>query len=101
MFAAIFNIDKVVATFTGRLPLLSRNYCSTPLPLDIDDEPFLSSTVPLADTIQDLDDRGWGRNGKIYATTILRARTTLAFIRDAILEIALGPSPDRNKEALL
>ncbi|CAM1502487.1 Fc.00g044710.m01.CDS01 [Cosmosporella sp. VM-42] len=61
--------------------------------------PKLSSQVSIS--LERLDEKGWGCDGKIHATTILRARTTLAFIRDAILEIALGPSPDCNKDALL
>lgn len=90
LFAVLFNIDKVMATFTGRPPLLTRRYCSTPLPLDISDEVLLSNAPEHLDKSRHVDEHGWNRDGKIHSTTILRARTILAFIRDAILELAIG-----------
>lgn len=101
VFAAVYNIDKVAATFTGRPPLMGHRYSSTPLPLDINDERLLSG--PPSPHLQDykLDDNGWNTDGKIYSTTILRARTMLSFIREGILEIALQVSGFPNTEALL
>ncbi|KAF5867078.1 hypothetical protein ETB97_003998 [Aspergillus alliaceus] len=85
--AAVFNIDKVLSAFTGRPPLLNRLHTSTKLPLDISDDVLLSAK--LQESVAKLDDNGWNQNGHIYSTTILRARTLFAKIREEILEITL------------
>lgn len=90
IFGAVFNIDKVNATYFGRPPLLNRRYSSTSLPLDLSDEVLLEGGDALARAVEALDEDGWNTEGKLYTTTILRARTSLSYIRDAILEIALG-----------
>lgn len=92
IFAVVFNIDKVIGTFTGRPPMLSRRYCSTPLPLDLSDEALLSNEQEMAAAAARLDANGWNRDNKIYSKTVLRARTMFAFVRDGILELALGPT---------
>jgi hypothetical protein len=89
IYAAVFNIDKVVSTFTGRPPMLSHRYSSTPLPLDLSDEQLLSDPASLSESIGRLDGNGWSTDGQIYSTTILRARTSFSFIRGEILDIAL------------
>lgn len=40
-FAAMYIIDKVFGTFTGRPPLLGRRFVSSELPLDVSDETLL------------------------------------------------------------
>lgn len=101
IFAAIFNIDKVVATFAGRPPLISRRFSSTPLPLDVSDELLLSPDSSGHIQRQHLDENGWNIDGKIYSTTMLRARTMLSFIRDAILEVALQEPDHSSVDVLL
>lgn len=85
VFAAVFNIDKVISTFTGRPPMLSHACSSTCLPLDLSDEALLSSDLLAAAT--ELDSHGWNKYGRIYSTTILRSRTMFAKIRHEILEL--------------
>lgn len=97
IYAAVFNIDKVTATLMGRPPFLSRRYSSTPLPLDLSDESVLAGEPHLSDAVSSLDAEGWNTEGQIYSTTILRARTMFAYIRDEILVLALG-SEDVNVE---
>lgn len=92
LFAAVFNIDKVIATFAGRPPLISRRFASMPLPLDLSDEVLLTPDPTGSIQRQHLDENGWSTDGVIHSTTMLRARTILSFIRDAILEIALQDS---------
>lgn len=93
-YAAVFNIDKVIATFTGRPPMLSHRYSSTPLPLDLSDEQLLSNPETLAKILEGLDANGWNSDGQIYSTTILRARTSFSIIRGEVLDIALCPTID-------
>lgn len=84
------TLDKVVSTYTGRPPLISQRFVSTPPPLDIPDE-VLFGMVPWEDGMLDAD--GWNTSGRIYAVTQLRARLMISEIRDPILEIALQANP--------
>ncbi|KAI2822908.1 transcriptional regulator family: Fungal Specific TF [Aspergillus niger] len=88
LYAAVFNIDKVISTFTGRPPLLSQAYSSTKLPLDLSDDTLLSGNFPSA--AAQLDPNGWNTDNQIYSTTILRSRTSFARIRHEILELLEG-----------
>ncbi len=100
-FNAIYVIDKVTATFTGRPPMLSRTYTSTPLPLDIPNHVFEEGPEAVAAAMAKLDAEGWSTDNKIHSTTMLRARAALAYIRDAILEVALGSNQNPSIEHLL
>ena len=92
IYAAVFNIDKVISTFTGRPPMLNHRYSSTPLPLDLSDEQLLADPTSLSESLARLDAKGWNTDGQIYSTTILRARTSFSFVRGEILDIALCSS---------
>lgn len=87
IYASIYNFDKVISTFTGRPPLLSRQYSTTQLPLEISDEDVLSDRI--SDAVIKLDSNGWDRSEEreLYPTTVLRARTMLARNREALLEV--------------
>ena len=101
LFAYCFNIDKVIVAFTGRPPLLSGRYCSTPLPLDLSDEDLLGDEESLAKAVEELDENGWNTRGKVYPSTLLRARVISSFIQDEILEIALNPRSKPSLDDLL
>jgi len=88
-FAASYCIDKILATFTGRPPLLQARYKSTPLPLDLTDEALLAGGDTLAAAVSSLDENGWSKSGNILSATRLRARTLLSLVREDILDIAL------------
>ncbi|KAJ3535839.1 hypothetical protein NM208_g6969 [Fusarium decemcellulare] len=90
LFSYIFLNDKSIVSFTGRPPLLSRRYCSSPLPLDIQDDDLMSDRATLEEVTNRLDDRGWDTRGEIYSVTLVRARTLVANILDELIEIALG-----------
>lgn len=77
-------------SFTGRPPLLSLRYTSTPVPLDIGDEVLFSDAATLAQSVQHLDENGWNTRGEFSSSTFIRARALMAFIREEIIEIALG-----------
>ena len=90
LFCQIYIMDKVIATFVGRPPLLAWKYCTTLLPLDLDDEQLLFKNADLKQSFQKLDRYGWNKSPQLRASTILRARTMIAIAREEILEIALG-----------
>ncbi|KAJ3537571.1 hypothetical protein NM208_g6256 [Fusarium decemcellulare] len=89
LVAQIFTTDKFGVSFSGRPPLLTNNFCSTPMPLDIGDEDLASDGATLMRAFNSLDDHGWNTAGEIYPTTIIRARYMIAIIRDDLINIAL------------
>ncbi|OLN97269.1 hypothetical protein CCHL11_07721 [Colletotrichum chlorophyti] len=101
VFSYVFYMDKVLASFAGRPPLISRRYARTPPPLDLRDEYLLSDEATLARHVANLDSKGWNTEGGMCSATILRARVMLARIRDEIFEIALGHGPVTPVEVLL
>jgi hypothetical protein len=91
LFAQTFVSDKLNATFTGRPPLLSPRYCSTPLPLDLSDEELTSDSATLLRAVEALDAQGWNTKGEINPVTLIRARFQVAALHDELMEIALSP----------
>ncbi|KAH6884230.1 hypothetical protein B0T10DRAFT_366071, partial [Thelonectria olida] len=89
LFAQVFNCDKFVVSFTGRPPLISRRYCSTPLPLDIRDEALTGGEEALMNAVNSLDARGWNTVGALYPVTLVRARFMVTVILDELVEISL------------
>lgn len=88
---AFFKLDKGIVSFTGRPPLITRHYVSTPLPLDLKDDYLFADRTTLEHAVANtLDSRGWNTEGGFYNSTIIRARAILAVIRDEVFEIALG-----------
>lgn len=97
----IFIVDKYLATFVGRPPLLTRRFCRIKLPLDLDDAALVSDTEVFQEQIRNLDSNGWSQRGRIYSSSILRFRMMVALIRDTILEIGLGYSDDFTLDDIL
>jgi len=101
VFASIFIFDKILATFTGRPPLMSHRFTSTLPPLDISDEALLAGEYSISSAIA-LSKNGWGTNGVFNPSAMLRVRTLLGAIRSEILDVALGePSLYDNYQAVL
>ncbi|KAF5022263.1 hypothetical protein F66182_5702 [Fusarium sp. NRRL 66182] len=90
IFASIFSDDKKLVSFTGRPPLLSRRYCSSPMPLDLPDESLVANNATLAEYVKALDPRGWNTQGNVYPVSLIRARCMMAQAFDAVIEVALG-----------
>lgn len=88
--AQIFTSDKMIVSFSGRPPLISRRYCSIPLPLDIGDEDLASDEATLMRVVAMLDDQGWNTDGALHPATLIRARYLIAVIQDELIEIALS-----------
>lgn len=101
IFAQVFNIDKVMVSFTGRPPLISRRYSTTPLPLDLRDVDLLAGGETLTRAVEALDERGWNTDGRLHSSTLLRARAMIAYIREELFEIALGTRYNNTLDQLL
>lgn len=89
-FAAAFYIDKCVATFVGRPPLINYRYCTLTPPLDLSDDVLISGGEALDNAVAQLDAAGWDRQGRRHRTSLIRIRFLLAIYREEILELALG-----------
>lgn len=85
----IFIVDKFLATFVGRPPLLTRRFCSMELPLDLDDTALLSDKETFQRQLQRLDPGGWDTDARLHSSSLLRVRMMVALVRDEILEVML------------
>ncbi|KAL0943183.1 uncharacterized protein CTRU02_201069 [Colletotrichum truncatum] len=90
IFCHVFISDKGASSFTGRPPLLSGKYTSTPLPLDLRGEYLLSDEAMLAREVATLDEQGWSKSNNVNSISSLRARFCFSVICDEIFEIALA-----------
>lgn len=96
----IFTRDKLAVAFTGRPPMVSYRYFSTPMPLDISDKDLLQEDS-LRRAASTLDGKGWNTNGELHSTTVMRARFMIAMIRDELVEATLGRAGHVNINYLL
>ncbi|MBE3049344.1 fungal specific transcription factor domain-containing protein, partial [Candidatus Bathyarchaeota archaeon] len=58
LYAWVYCLDMAIVSFTGRPPLLSSAYASTPLPLDLSHEVLLSDKDSRAEAVRGLDGDG-------------------------------------------
>ncbi|KAI1869209.1 uncharacterized protein JN550_005839 [Neoarthrinium moseri] len=101
IFAMGFIIDKVTVAFTGRPPLISQMFVTTPMPLDLkDDYFFLDHESRLEKMRTTLDEKGWNTEGGFYSSTYIRARLMLAKITEQIAVIALGTGSHTTRDDL-
>lgn len=101
LFGAIFNMDKLLVSFTGRPSLLSHRFVSTPLPLDLPDEVLLSDEATIQQAFHSLEPGGWCGGSRLYQTTFLRGRVMLAYIRNELIECALDTKKQVSLEQIM
>ena len=100
LFTWLWLSLKVVSSFMGRPPLLSRRYNLTALPLDLDDAELMSDQATLANAVSQLDANGWDTRGRMHDITLSRARMMLANVKNEIMEMVLGvPTEDTAQRA--
>jgi len=90
VFSAVYCSDKTHSSLNGTPPLLPRRYCDIEPCLDLDPEAYYLSESELAVAINSLDANGWNTDGKLFDTTLLRAKVHMSAIREEILELSLG-----------
>ncbi|RSL74533.1 hypothetical protein CEP53_000127 [Fusarium sp. AF-6] len=100
LFAQVFSVDKHGVAFTGRPPLLHRQYCTTPLPLDLSEEELVADEATFTSAVAALDANGWNTHGGIYVSTFCRARVMIIYLLDEIMELALSPVSNPTLESL-
>ena len=88
---ATFTIDKILATFLGRPPLISWRYCDIQLPLDLSFKEMLSDQSWLNDRISLLEQNGgWNQEGSIRKGAWARISLLKSILREKVLELSLS-----------
>jgi hypothetical protein len=100
IFCAAYNNDKVLSTFLGRPPRLSKRYTDIKLPLDLSDPELTADEAALDLSIRNLDADGWNTKGEYYRATWIRLRYISSGLREEILDFALSKI-DANVERQL
>ncbi|KAJ5774043.1 Acyl-CoA N-acyltransferase [Penicillium paradoxum] len=95
-FTGAFYMDKMIATFVGRPPLLNGRFCTLAAPLDLADETLVAGDEALSKAISELDSAGWNRQGLLHPVSRARLRYQLAVIREETLEVVLGTREQHN-----
>ncbi|KAJ5514051.1 Acyl-CoA N-acyltransferase [Penicillium fimorum] len=95
-FVAAFYMDKMIASFVGRPPLMNGRFCTLAAPLDLSDEVLIAGGDVLRKAISELDSAGWNTQGKLHLVTPTRLRFQLAIIREETLEVVLGTREQHN-----
>ncbi|KAJ5267088.1 hypothetical protein N7478_009896 [Penicillium angulare] len=89
-FISAFYVDKMMATFVGRPPLMNYRYCSLVPPLDLSDDVLVAGGDSLNKAISELDENGWETQNMKHRISSSRLRFFLAVAREKTLDIALG-----------
>lgn len=88
---ATFTIDKILATFLGRPPLISWRYCDIQLPLDLSFKEMLSEPAWLEQKISRLEQNGgWNEEGSITKGAWARVSLLKSILREKVLELSLS-----------
>lgn len=94
--SALFWGDKEIALFTGRPPALTRHYHTCPPPLDISDEALVTGGDLLQQEIDNLDEHGWNKEGKMHSATLIRKLVLVSFVQDEILELFVANNAEQQ-----
>lgn len=86
-----YSIDKLLSTFVGRPPRISRRYCSIQIPLDLDSDEYGLDGEELAKALAKLGPEGWNKDGKMRSSLWIRFFVLISLVREDILELSLGP----------
>lgn len=88
---ATFAIDKILATFLGRPPLISWRYCDIQIPLDLSFEEMLLEPSLLQEKINRLEENGgWNQEGTIRKGAWARVSLFKSILRERVLELSLS-----------
>ncbi|KAF9253849.1 transcriptional regulator family: Fungal Specific TF [Penicillium roqueforti] len=94
MVAAYF-MDKGLATFLGRPPLISWRYCDIQMPLDLSvEEVFADSAVRNAAIARLDEETGWNLESSLMKGTWPRISLITSVFREKVLELSLSRQLD-------
>jgi len=88
---AAFTVDKLLATFLGRPPLISWRYCNIQMPLDLSIEEIVAEPIIRDAAIARLDENsGWNREGSLMKGAWPRLALITSVLREKVLELSLS-----------
>jgi chromatin structure-remodeling complex subunit RSC3/30 len=88
---AAFALDKLLATFLGRPPLISWRYCNILMPLDLSMEEIVAEPIIRDAAIALLDENnGWNREGSLVKGAWARIALITSVLREKVLEMSLS-----------
>ncbi|OQD97268.1 hypothetical protein PENVUL_c084G01138 [Penicillium vulpinum] len=88
---AAYSMDKVLATFLGRPPLISWRYCDIQMPLDLSVEEIFADSVVRDAAIARLDEKsGWNLESSLMKGTWPRIALITSVLREKVLELSLS-----------
>ncbi|PYI19636.1 hypothetical protein BO99DRAFT_432544 [Aspergillus violaceofuscus CBS 115571] len=102
IFSMIYTMDKKLATFLDRPPLVTRQYCDMEAPADVNISD--SDATGMRSEGISFDALGFTIGGKSSPITFIRLRFLLAIIKEEILELQLGTNkstiPEKTPQIL-
>jgi hypothetical protein len=102
IYYQIYMVHMSMVSLTGRPPLMSHRYSTTPLPVDIgNDALFRDKEDVLAGSADDIDTAGWDKQWRKFAVAPMRTRAKLMLLREEIMGFALNAKRQAPVEALL
>ncbi|KAJ5917134.1 hypothetical protein N7466_010688 [Penicillium verhagenii] len=87
---AAYAVDKSGATFLGRPPLISRQYCDLPMPLDLSWDEVLAEPAAREAAIANLTVDGWNKEASFQKGAMGRICLLASIFREKALEFSLG-----------
>lgn len=92
---AAYSLDKQLATFLGRPPLISWRYCNIQLPLDLSYDEIVADPATRDAAIAKLEaNNGWNTEGNPGKGGWARAILTASIVREKVLELSLCHQAD-------
>ncbi|KAI0389661.1 hypothetical protein F5Y17DRAFT_111397 [Xylariaceae sp. FL0594] len=102
MYYKVYILHGSLVSLTGRPPLMSHRFSTTPLPLDLANSTLYSNDRERIRRAMEATDRGgWYVGPGLLAVTPVRARAKLALLREEIMAYALCTKRHESVEALL
>ncbi|RAH81940.1 hypothetical protein BO86DRAFT_448179 [Aspergillus japonicus CBS 114.51] len=102
IFSMVYTMDKKLATFLDRPPLVTRQYCDMEAPADVNISD--SDATGMRSEGISFDALGFTIGGKSSPITFIRLRFLLAIIKEEILELQLGTNkstiPEKTPQIL-
>ncbi|KAK5625304.1 hypothetical protein RRF57_001020 [Xylaria bambusicola] len=97
-----YSIVMTMVSLTGRPLLMTQNYNTTPLPLDIGNSTLYGvKGVSLDEAKADINDLGWNKNECRFSVSFLRARAKLSMLREELMHFALHTKQQVTVDELL
>lgn len=97
VYSAVYRIDKTLAIFFGRPPMIGWRYSDRKQLLDVSDDVIFSEDPDVINkALSRLDGNGWNTDGHIHPSTCIRLRCQHAVFKERLLEQSLSGEKDSD-----